>query len=305
MTGMDSTATRIWKGEEVHLSYCVVSEGPAMTRGVHHHPVLIVRGLGMTLADSRTWAQAVAKRTQRAVVIMDNRGSGNSSMPQSLYTFNDMADDSAAVMRDFARTHGTTPRFHLVGVSMGGLIAMKCALRHPDLLVSLTIGCSYILPLPEVGIPERYHELVIKEIPSDEAERTAHFVEMFRFSFTPKWCEENVVRWDELKASFVASEIARLGNPGGSGQESAIKDYMDVGMYDEAVRITVPTLVITGDQDILIPMQNTLNMRKSIPNATLAVIPSAGHLFWEMEPDATYTIFERFFGRHDTAPAKL
>src|SRR5262245_13755036 len=103
----------------------------------HGDPVLLINGLSAPAAGWALQVQALAPHFR--VVTFDNRGVGETDLPpEPVYTTAQMADDAAAVLR-----HLKVARAHVLGASMGGTIAMELALRHPRLVRSLTLACTW------------------------------------------------------------------------------------------------------------------------------------------------------------------
>src|SRR5712691_12441450 len=111
-------------------------------------PLLLVMGLA---ADSAAWMFQVPDFARHhRTIVFDNRGVGRSAKPPGPYTIHEMADDAAGLLDalDIARAH-------IVGVSMGGMIAQELALRHPQRVRGLVLACTF--PEPDVEV-ERQRE---------------------------------------------------------------------------------------------------------------------------------------------------
>ena len=134
------------------------------TRGHGGTPVLIIQGLGYP--SDASWRLLPGLLTRHTVIVMDNRGAGRSSVPKEQWGVEAMAADAGAVIE----AAGLGPA-HVIGLSMGGLIAQELALRSPDLVRSLMLGCTSpggpdaILLRPDVA--EMFNELVA--LPAEQA----------------------------------------------------------------------------------------------------------------------------------------
>ena len=102
-------------------------------------PLLLIMGFG---GDHLAWAFQVPTLAQRhRVIAFDNRGAGQTDAPDHPYTTRMMADDACGLLDAL-----NIDRAHVIGVSMGGMIAQELALNHPDRLRSLHLGCSLARP---------------------------------------------------------------------------------------------------------------------------------------------------------------
>ena len=138
VTRLPPTGTVQTNGQELY--YEVHGDGPAL---------VLVMGIGY---DSSLWtlAQVPALSTQFRVVILDNRDTGRSSKAGHPYTIADMADDVAGLLDALE-----IQRSHLLGLSMGGMIAQEFALQHPDRLDRLVISGSGAAPARSAVDPIR------------------------------------------------------------------------------------------------------------------------------------------------------
>lgn len=222
-------------------------------------PVLLIQGLGM---DKNGWAlQRIAMATKYRTIAVDNRGAGRSSIPHQPFTLEDMADDAAAVL-----DHYGVQDAHIVGASMGGAIAQILAVKHPTRVRSLTLACTACRNLPWRN------------------ELLQHWADTANVRGLRQWADESA-RWLVGPRSFrrLAPAIGWLGplatfrpSRGFSAQVGAILDTDD-SMVAELGRITAPTLVVVGNQDILTPRADSEEIAERIPQAELVVISGAAH----------------------------
>lgn len=224
-------------------------------------PVLMIQGLG---ADKNLWnLQRLALAPWYRTIAFDNRGAGRSDKPYGAYSLEQMADDATAVL-----DHAGVESAHVIGASMGGAISQLVALRHPERVRSLTLACTAC----------RHHPWR-RELLAEWAE-TAQTMGMV--AMTAK-----AARWVIGPRSFrrLAPAIGWMGplalsRPAHAfaGQVAAILS-MDDGLAKDLESITVPTMVIVGNQDILTPRGDSEEIAERIPTAELVVISGAAHGF--------------------------
>jgi 3-oxoadipate enol-lactonase len=224
-------------------------------------PVLMIQGLG---ADKHLWdLQRLALAPRYRTIALDNRGAGRSDKPFGHYSLEQMADDAIAVL-----DHAGEQTAHVVGASMGGAITQIIALRHPDRVRSLTLACTAC-----------QHHPWRKELLAEWAE-TAKARGMGAMT-------AEAARWVIGPRSFrrLSPAIGWLGPLGLSrpphafaGQVAGILD-IDDQLAEHLPEITVPTLVIVGNQDILTPRGDSEHLAELIPTAELVVISGAAHGF--------------------------
>ena len=244
-------------------------------------PLLLIMGLA---ADSTAWLFQVPELARHyRTIVFDNRGVGRSSKPRGPYTIHEMADDAAGLLDVVG-----IERAHVVGVSMGGMIAQELTLRHPKRVRGLVLGCTF---------PE----------PDAEAERQRQF-SLARFGgrvTASGETEIDVSAVDPLmlfqhllprvfNQSFIDRELPKLLQIFGGalqygfsleailGQVEAIMGHRAT---DRLREITAPTLVITGDADLLVSPANSDVLARNIPGAKLVKIPGGSHGFNFETPD--------------------
>ena len=142
-------------------------------------PVLMIMGLSFT---HEMWFRILpALSSSFRTIFFDNRGMGRSSTPRGPYRISQMAHDAAAVM-DAAGV----PSAHIIGASMGGMIAQELALRYPHRVLSLLLGCTSYSGLFARWPERRYRPRNISMRKSSRAEREAAFIPLLYSDTTPR-----------------------------------------------------------------------------------------------------------------------
>jgi 3-oxoadipate enol-lactonase len=238
-------------------------------RGGTGDPVLLVMGLGTPRIG---WFPQFAYLTQHYdVASFDNRGVGE-TVAASPWTLNDMASDAVGLADAIG-----FDRFHLVGISMGGMISQEVVLASPDRVRSLTlIATSPGGPEAQMMTPE-YAEAL--QIP-DPKLRMRRATEL---TFGRKFRAENP-QMMELILSTLESGVAGVDAIGGEmgagfmGQIMAVATWMGAGGACARLKdITVPTLVMHGADDLLLPVGNGDVLARGIPGARSRFFPDGGH----------------------------
>ena len=185
-------------------------------------------------------------------------------MPPVPYTLSDMAADAMQVL-----DHLNIERAHIMGASMGGMIAQTVAIEHPHRVKTLISVMSQPGELT-VGQPtQEAMELIVTPAPSDRDEYIA---------FAPKWqlWQSKKYRSDEVSRRNAIRDFDRSNYPeGGPRQMAAI--YASGSRAEGLQKLEVPTLVIHGTDDQLITPSGGERTAELIPNSTLLMVDDMGH----------------------------
>jgi pimeloyl-ACP methyl ester carboxylesterase len=185
-------------------------------------------------------------------------------MPPVPYTLSDMAADAMKVL-----DHLNIERAHIMGASMGGMIAQTVAIEHPHRVKTLISVMSQPGELT-VGQPtQEAMELIVTPAPSDRDEYIA---------FAPKWqlWQSKKYRSDEVSRRNAIRDFDRSNYPeGGPRQMAAI--YASGSRAEGLQKLQVPTLVIHGTDDQLITPSGGERTAELIPNSTLLMVEDMGH----------------------------
>ncbi|HVO27432.1 MAG TPA: alpha/beta hydrolase [Candidatus Margulisiibacteriota bacterium] len=244
-------------------------------------PLLLIMGLA---ADSMAWMFQVPEFSKHyRTIVFDNRGVGRSSKPAGPYTISRMADDTAGLLDVLG-----IPRAHVVGVSMGGMIAQELVLRHPRLVRGLVLACTY--PEPDAEI-ERQRQFSVQELGGQISaggdiqidlkafDPMAFFQQLLPLAFNQEFIEKELPKIMPLFAGALQYGFSMEAI---LGQVAAVMSHKAT---DRLQHITAPTLVITGDADRLVPPANSEILATHIPGARLVKVPGGSHGFNFETPD--------------------
>lgn len=222
-------------------------------------PLLLVMGLGCA---SDVWFRATQELARgHRVILFDNRGIGRSDAPPGPYSIAQMADDAAAVL-DAAGEESA----HVFGYSMGGMVAQELVMRHTPRVRSLILGATHC------GRPHAVHpaQEVIDALTARAANPVEAFWAMAPFMFDPSTPRSRVEEDLGVRGrAFPRREsyLAQLGAITAWGPSRGLDS------------IEVPTLVIHGETDRLIPVENGERLAREIPGARFVRLKEASHVF--------------------------
>jgi 3-oxoadipate enol-lactonase len=245
----------------------------------------MIQGLG---ADKHGWdMQRFVLAASYRVVALDNRGAGRSDKPFGHYSLEQMADDAVSVLDDLGIDSA-----HVVGASMGGAIAQLVALRHPQRVRSLTLACTACRHHP--WRRELLAGWATKATEQGMGKMTA---EAARWVIGPR-------SFRRVFPAFGWLGPLALGRPAHAfaAQVRAIL-ATDETMADRLADITVPVLVMVGNQDILTPRGDSEELAERLPNAELVVISGAAHGFMVEHASTFNRVLLEFLGRVSKAQA--
>jgi 3-oxoadipate enol-lactonase len=222
-------------------------------------PLLLIQGLG---ADSGSWLlQRFPFGGDHRCIAPDNRGAGRSDVPPGPYDLEVMAADLLAVL-DAEGIDST----HVVGVSMGGILAQILAVRHPERVRSLVLSCTACHHHRwRIELLEEWAELARTRGMGGFVDHGLRWIVGSRSMrrFWPAMRLFGPVAFDISADAFVAQVEAILAT--------------DDTLRGELVDIDVPTLVIVGSQDVLTPLGDSEELAELIPGARLAVVRGGAH----------------------------
>jgi pimeloyl-ACP methyl ester carboxylesterase len=259
----------IAKVGDINMEYYVEGSGP---------PLLMIMGFS---GQASSWSERFLEllRPNFQIVRFSNRGTGLTDKPQAQYSVPMMADDAAGLLGELG-----IGKAHVLGISMGGMIAQELVLNYPERVQGLVLGCTtpgwsqgvppsqettaLLMPTPGVSLEEQFRKAWPAIVTPEFVESEREFLEeMLRIGL------ENLTPVDTMARQMVAIQ--------------------SFDAYERLPRIQAPTFIIHGDKDQLIPPRNADILRERIPGATLRVVPGAAHMFfWEKPTESAEAIVE-------------
>jgi len=238
-------------------------------------PILLIMGLGY---PSQMWYRTRPMLAARyRTMALDNRGVGQSDMPQGPYPIALMASDAGAVL-DAAGIESA----HVFGISMGGMIAQEFALQNPKRVRSLILGCTACGGPKAVRAKPEANEMLMtraKMTPEEAAQAAIPFI------YDPGTPREKI---DE------DLNVRRPWFPRRDAYTAQLQGILAWEAYSRLDQITAPTLVIHGEHDELVPPGNGELIAQRIPGAKLVLLPNAGHIFTTDQPEPSHQAITDF-----------
>jgi pimeloyl-ACP methyl ester carboxylesterase len=252
-------------------------------------PLVLIRGLGSN-AD-HWYAQTPALSSHFSVVSFDNRGIGRSQKTDGPYTISMMAEDTVALMDAIGIS-----RAHVLGLSMGGMIAQRVALAYPQKVGGLVLACTHCGGDHAVRPPEEIAKIFVEYILTGSQEAAQRAARCIFTEETLKNRPEVIQQYQEVSQRFPPESAAVIA------QWKAVQGH---NTWTELPNIKSPTLVLSGSEDILVPPENATTLAERIPDARLKVIEGGGHQFLVEQADACNKEVLDFLGSLTEQPARL
>ncbi len=236
-------------------------------------PVALIMGFS---GSGRGWGEPFLKLMEARfkIFVIDNRGTGESDKPDAEFTLGDMAADVAAVL-----DHAKTPRAHIFGISMGGMIAQEFALKYPARTRGLVLGCTNCGASHSIAAdPAAIANLM--PVPGMDP------LEQARRAFSVA-CGKAFLNSAAGQATLNQA-IAEMGNYPLTPMHTFMRQGQAIGGFDSFARlgqIKSPTLIIHGDDDAIVPHANAEIIHGAIAGSKTHTLKGAGHMFFWEAPD--------------------
>lgn len=233
-------------------------------------PLVLIRGVGSTADNWYEQVPAFAPHYQ--VVIFDNRAIARSGDPGGEFSMADLAGDTVGLMDALG-----LERAHVLGLSLGGMIAQEVALSYPRRVDGLVLAATHCGGQNAVPAAPEIIEAFGRLLTTGDEEALAGAAKAL---FAPATLESRprvLERYYETNAIYeVPAEVMMR-------QYGAVQGF---DAWQRLASLTAPTLVLSGDQDALIPPVNSENLASQITGAKLVVIPGGGHQVLIEQPEA-------------------
>jgi len=238
-------------------------------RGGSGEPLLLIQGMSGTHVS---WGEPFKGALEESfdVVAFDNRGIGLSGPVDGPFTIVEMAEDTAALLGELGLESA-----HVVGISMGGMIAQELALAQPGLLRSLTLGCTYCGGPGSRLMPQENAQKLLAGLSSGDRDKAIRAGYEVNLSPAFRADESTYAAFHEMATSVPAAKATI------ELQAQAIFGHDTSGRLGE---ISVPTLIIHGTDDGVLPFPNGELIASLMPAPHFEVLEDVGHMFWWEQP---------------------
>ncbi|MEJ2515852.1 MAG: alpha/beta fold hydrolase [Gammaproteobacteria bacterium] len=247
-------------------------------------PGTLVFAHGLLFSGEMFAPQVAALSRQYRCVTFDFRGQGRSEVTETGYDMDTLTQDALGLIRSL-----NLAPCHFAGLSMGGFVAMRLAIRYPEMLESLVLMATSADPEPAENVAKyRALNFVSRWIgPGVVASRVMPI--MFGGTFME----------DPSRAALRKEMRRRIASNDRLGISRATAGVIDrQGVYESLGAISVPTLVIVGDEDIATTPAKAQRIHEAVPGSRLVTIPGAGHTATVEEPAAVTRAIADFLARN-------
>jgi 3-oxoadipate enol-lactonase len=232
-------------------------------------PLLLIQGMSGT---HLSWGEPFRSELEREfeVVAFDNRGIGLSGPVDGPFTIAEMAADTAALIEQLEIAPA-----HVVGISMGGMIAQELALARPELLRSLTLGCTYCGGPGSQLMPQENAEKLMAGLASGSREQAIRAGWEVNLSPAFRDDESRFEAFHEMATKVPAAKATI---------ELQVQAIFGHDTHARLGEIGAPTLILHGTEDGVLPFANGELIASLMPAARLEPFEGIGHMFWWEQP---------------------
>jgi 3-oxoadipate enol-lactonase len=248
------------KAGDIELSYERDGSGP---------PLLLIMGMSGTLHH---WGDPLLSGLRRDfdTIVYDHRGVGESSSVSEPFTIADLAEDAAGLLAALEIDSA-----HVMGISMGGMVAQELVLAHPELVRTLVLGCTYCGGEGSALASQETMRKLAEAMTSGDRERAIRTA--WEVNVSPRYAAD-----DEAY-----SRLREIGMRYGVPVEHIMRQMQAIAGHDTSTRlgdVSTPTLVIHGTVDQMLPVANGHMIAGLIADSRLEIFEDVGHLFFWEDP---------------------
>ena len=257
------------------LHYSIKGEGPV---------VVLIRGLGRWSVHWHGWDHMLSKTCK--VITFDSKGLGLTTSPmRPWHTLNEIADDIAIILR-----HERVDSAHIVGTSLGGMVAAEFALKYPEMTQSLSVIAASIGRSGHMRISIRAAKLILSA-PFRKGAIYQELAELLTSPATDQKIRDTLAReWraeDEKTKQPILTVLSQL---------IAVLRFQH---WERLSEIKCASQVVVGNDDLFVPRGNSLFIHSRLPGSKLLEIAHAGHEPHIDQPELMTKIISEFVREHD------
>jgi 3-oxoadipate enol-lactonase len=269
-----------------------IATGPTLNyvRRGSGEPMLLIQGMS---GNHLSWGEPFLTELERDfdLVAYDHRGVGKSSRVTDPFSIADLADDAAAVLGALGWDSA-----HVVGISMGGMVAQELALRHPQRVRTLTLGCTYCGGEGSALTSNEVFAKLSEAMMSGDRDRA--IATSFEVNISPGYgADQSAYGTFYEMATALPTPVPVI-----MLQAQAVQSHDTLSRLGE---IQVPTLVIHGTVDEMLPYSNAVLIAARIPGARLVTLEDVGHMFWWEQPERSAQAIRELVEGSREAPADV
>jgi len=257
---------------DIDIAYKVFGKGD---------PILLIPGSNAVMD---TWDPTLLRNlsTNHTVIIFDHRGVGNTTAGTKPFSMIQFANDTAGLLDAL-----NIQKADVLGYSMGSFVAQQLALMHPEklnrlILYAASCGGEQAIPQsPEVA-------KIFSDVVNNRLQDITKFLSVV---FPLSWIQSHPNNLALPPSSEIVPNDTKIQ------QDKVVKEWFATnwsGVCDQLSKITVPTLVVAGTEDVAVPANNSLIIAQKIPGAWLVQIKEAGHGLMYQYPEKLATVLDTF-----------
>jgi pimeloyl-ACP methyl ester carboxylesterase len=254
---------------DIELSYERSGSGP---------PLLAIMGMSGTALH---WGEPFLAELRESfdVIVYDHRGVGESSHLDGELRIAQLAEDAHGLLAALG-----IDAAHVLGISMGGMVAQELALAHPESVLTLTLGCTYCGGEGSAHAAPEVIQRLFEAMSSGDRERA------IRAGWEINVSAQKAAEEDAYATFLEIAQRRPVAVPVVMAQAQAILAH---DTRERLERLTMPTLVIHGTEDQMLPVQNGRLIASLIPDAQLEIFDGVGHLFFWEQPERSAELIRK------------